>query len=227
VAPTYDTALCWVSSHGLHWCRVQNWLQLCYGLMKRANFPSTPLRLRMPAPVLELTIIYMKEYHCMRQQCIHQKQSTHTHTKKERSEFKSSPLGLPLTCSSWGSAVECINNSIRGLINWKMCIQQDRLMGGKPLGFPWHGEQHLSGKLNQSLSVQSGMASCAYNCTLEHINYRERGQLIILISWQWYYLHQGNKQEKWQCICKRGPIKAPHTFPLILQAHSPTASFLV
>jgi len=68
----------------------------------------------MPAPVLELTIIYMKEYHCMRQQCIHQKQSVHTQ-KKKRSEFKSSPLGLPLTYSSSGSAIECINNSIRRL----------------------------------------------------------------------------------------------------------------
>ena len=75
-------------------------------------------------------------------------------------------------------------------------------MGQKPLGFPWHGERHLLGKLNQSWLVQSGMASCAYNCTREYIDYRERGhtsnnivqkgnkyfekiwigQLIILIS---------------------------------------------
>lgn len=69
----------------LLWCRVQNIQSICYGLMKRANFPSTPLRLRMPPPVLELTIIYMKQYHCIRWQCIFiyiKKQRAHVHRKR-------------------------------------------------------------------------------------------------------------------------------------------------
>jgi hypothetical protein len=83
-------------------------------LMKRANFPSTPLRLRMPAPVLELTIIYIQGVSLYETMYFHLKQSTHT-KKKKGIELESSPLGLPLTYSSSGSAVECINNSIRRL----------------------------------------------------------------------------------------------------------------
>ena len=57
---------------------------LCYGLMKRANFPSTPLRLRMPAPVLELTIICMK-YRCVRRQYNSSKCKECVWKKEERS----------------------------------------------------------------------------------------------------------------------------------------------
>jgi len=65
----------------------------------------------MPAPVLELTIICMK-YRCVRRQYNSSKCKECVYGKNKRDQFKSSPLGLPLTYSSLDSAVECANNSV-------------------------------------------------------------------------------------------------------------------